>query len=122
MKKLFLTILLLSITFYSYSQTYKFGAGSSNGINFKVVGNLVINDKQVLFETFEKDKKTLLEYDIIKKTNGMIYFTDGVMTHYFTFINENSTKKGFDYDTLVVFNFDKSQAISPVTYFCKLQE
>ena len=122
MKKLFLTILLFSITFYSYSQTYKFGAGSANGINFKVVGNLVINDKQVLMETFDNDKKTLFEYDIVKKINGMIYFTDGVMTHYFTFVNENGTKKGFDYDTWVIFNFDKSQTTSPLIYFCKLQE
>ncbi len=122
MKKLFLSILLLSITFYSYSQTYKYGAGFTNGVFFKVEGTLTINEKQVIIEANDKDKKTLFEYDIIKKTNGMLYFTDGVMKHFFTFINEKGTKKGFDYDTIIVFNYDKSQSPYSLMYYCKIQE
>ncbi len=121
MKKILLGLFLI-ISSVGFTQTYKYGAGSANGINFKIVGSIVINDKQVLIETINKDKKNLLEYDIVKKTNGIIYFTDGVMTHYFTFVNENGSKKGFDYDTWIIFNFDKSQAATPLIYFCKIQE
>jgi hypothetical protein len=52
----------------------------------------------------------------------MLYFTDGVMKHFFTFVNEKGTRKGFDYDTIIVFNFDKSQSPYPISYYCKLQD
>ena len=120
MKKLILGIFLFFCLF-SYSQDYKFGAGFANGIFFKVNGTLKITDKQVVFETYENDKKTVFEYEVIKKVNGILYFTDGVMKHFFTFINEKGSKKGFEYDTLIMFNYDKSQSNIPVTYYCKLQ-
>ena len=120
MKKIFTA--LLFFTLISYSQEYKFGAGLANGTIFKTEGSLSITETKVIFETIFKDKKTVTEYDVIKKTNGMLYFTDGVMKHYFTFIEEKGTKKGFDYDTMVSFNFDKSQSALTVIYFCKLQE
>ena len=44
------------------------------------------------------------------------------MTHYFSFVDQKGTKKGFDYDTWVVFNFDKSQGTEQIIYYCKLQE
>ena len=44
------------------------------------------------------------------------------MTNYFSFVDQKGTKKGFDYDTWVVFNFDKSQATPQLIYYCKLQE
>jgi len=121
MKKIILT-LFLTFTLLSYSQDYKFGAGFANGTFFKINGSLSITETKVIFETYEKEKKTVFEYDVIKKTNGMLYFTDGVMNHFFTFVDEKGTKKGFNYDTLVVFNYDKSQSNVPVMYYCKLQE
>lgn len=121
MRKNIVYFLLLFVTI-GYSQSYKFGAGYANGITFKVVGSLMINDKKVIFETFNKDIKDVKEYDLIKNVNGIVYFTDGVMTHFFTFVKDTGKKKGFDYDTLVIFNFDKSQSNMPVTYYCKLQE
>ena len=121
MKKIFLLI-LLSISFYSFSQTYKYGAGFVNGIFIKSEGTLTINEKKVVFEQNDKDKKTIYEYDVIKTINGMLYFTDGVMKHFFTFVNEKGTKKGFDYDTIIVFNFDKSQSPYPISYYCKLKD
>jgi hypothetical protein len=121
MKKLILSWLLF-YSLFTYSQDYKFGAGFANGIFFKVNGTLKITDKQVIFETVENDKKTVFEYEVIKKVNSLLYFTDGVMKHYFTFTNESGTKKGFDYDTVIVFNFDKSQSSIPVTYYCKIEQ
>ncbi len=121
MRKILLGLFLI-ISSVGYTQTYKYGAGFTNGVFFKVEGTLTINEKQVIFEVNEKDKKTVFEYDVIKKTNGMLYFTDGVMKHFFTFINEKGTKKGFDYDTIIVFNYDKSQSPYSLMYYCKIQE
>jgi hypothetical protein len=120
MKKIILGMIFL-FSLFSYSQDYKFGTGYANGVFFKVNGTLKITDKQVVFETVENDKKTVFEYEVIKNVNGLLYFTDGVMKHFFTFINEKGTKKGFEYDTLIIFNYDKSQSNIPVTYYCKLQ-
>lgn len=120
MKKIFTA--LLFFTLFSYSQEYKFGAGFANGIFFKTEGNLSITETKVIFETYDNDKKTITEYEVIKKTNGILYFTDGVMKHFFTFVEEKGKKKGFEYDTMIMFNFDKSQSPISVTYYCKLKE
>lgn len=122
MKKLLLGLFLI-ISSVGFTQTYKYVAGFTDRVNY-FEGTFTINEKQVIFEVNEKDKKTVFEYDVIKKTNGMLYFTDGVMKHFFTFINEKGTKKGFDYDTIIVFNYDKNVKLSgeSLMFYCKLQE
>ena len=65
MKKIFTA--LLFFTLISYSQEYKFGAGLANGTIFKTEGSLSITETKVIFETIFKDKKTVTEYDVIKK-------------------------------------------------------
>lgn len=108
--------------FYSSAQTYKYGALGTTSLATKGYGTININDKKIIIESENDGKKTSFEYDLIKKTNGLIYFTDGVMTHFFSFVNQKGTKKGFDYDTWVVFNSDKNQGTEPIIYYCKLQE
>ncbi len=121
MKKILLGLFLIVSSFGS-AQSYKFGALGTAAFTSKVIGTININEKKVLIETEYDGKKKSLEYDLIRKTNGLIYFTDGVMTHYFSFVDQKGTKKGFDYDTWVVFNFDKSQGNEQIIYYCKLQE
>ena len=107
---------------FSYSQSYNFGALGTVSLAVKCKGNINISDKNVIFETLVNEKKELKEYQLIKKVNNIVYFTDGVMTHYLSFVEKKGTKKGFDYDTWVVFNSDKSQVgTEPIIYYCKLQ-
>jgi hypothetical protein len=121
MKKIILGLFLLIYSF-GFSQTYKFGALGTTSFASKVLGTININEKKVSIESEYDGKKSSFEYDLIKKTNGLIYFTDGVMTHFFSFVNQKGTKKGFNYDTWIVFNADKRQSTEQIIYYCKLQE
>lgn len=121
MKKILLVAFLIFGSF-GFAQTFKFGALGTASFTSKVIGTISIDEKKVLIETEYEGKKTNFEYDLVKKTNGLIYFTDGVMTNYFSFLEKKGTKKGFDYDTWVIFNSDKSQGIEQVIYYCKLQQ
>lgn len=118
-KVLFVLFLLLSAV--SYSQTYKIGAGFVNSTFFKTDGKITINDKKIIIEINNNGKLTTNEYEVVKKANNLLYFTDGVMTHYFSFIDEKGKKKGFEYDNIVVFNFDKKQGDIQVMYYCKIE-
>lgn len=120
MKKILLVVFLI-ISTVGFTQTYKFGALGTTAYTSKVIGTISINEKKVLIETEYDGKKKNLEYDLIRKTNGLIYFTDGVMTNYFSFVEKNGTKKGFEYDTWVILNLYKSQTAEQLIYYCKLQ-
>jgi hypothetical protein len=121
MKKVFLLLIVL-IWSNSFGQTYKIGAIFANSLFVKMDGTITVDDKKVIFETIYKDKKNVLEYDLVKKSNSVVYFTDGVMTHFLSFVDDKGKKKGFNYDTLVVYNFDKRQSDLQVMYYCKIQE
>jgi hypothetical protein len=118
MKKILL-VLLFFVSVLSYSQTYKIGAGFVNPTAFKVDGTITISEKKVIFEINNKGKVTTNEYELVKNVNNTIYFTDGVMTHYLNFLNENGKKKGFEYDIIVIYNFDKRQSDVQMMYYCK---
>ncbi len=118
MKKIILGVFVF-LSFVSHTQDYKFGAGFANGIFFKMEGGFKITDKEVVFEVDNNGKTTTTKYQVVKNVNGLLYITDGVMTHFLTFTDMEGKKKGFEYDCIVVFNFDKSQSISPVNYYCK---
>ena len=120
MKKILFVLFFLSIA--SYSQTYKIGAGFFNPAFFKIDATLNISDVKVIIEISDKGKKTIQEYEVVKKVNGLLYITDGVMTHSLSMLSETGTKKGFKYDTLIVFAFDKRQSELPLMYYGKLQE
>lgn len=102
----------------SKAQNFDIGVMDMNGMTAKIEGYIKITDSLVIINTEGKS----LEYQILKKTNGLTYFTDGVMTHYFTFLEESGKKKGFQFDTMIFFNPDKNFLPSIITYWCKKRE
>jgi hypothetical protein len=119
MKKLFL--LLLFICFSTVAQTYKFGACYMNSNFVKVEGKFIIGETKVSIETDEKNKK-LVEYDAFKGTNGIIYITDGSLTHTLSFVEEKGKKKGFEHEIVIVLTLDKRKDEAQIKYYCKLVE
>ena len=121
MKNFFIALLFFNLI--SYSQEYKFGACVANGNILKTKGSISITEKKVvIIETIVKDKKTITEYEVINKANGILYFTDGVNKNFFNFVKVKGKINGFDYDTVIDLNFDKSYSSFSIVYFCKLQE
>lgn len=115
-KQIFLLSILALLTFIkTEAQTYVFGAIMTGGINVKYDGVIKITDSTVVF----KDSKKTSNYKLIKNTNGIIYFTDEVMTHYFTEFSQSGTKKGFEYDTVLTWFFDKRMGGDSLVYWCK---
>ena len=114
MKKLIVCSFLF-FSFFANSQTYEYGACFANGLFFKNVGTLIIDDKKVIFQG-----ATSFEYTVINKANGLLYFTDGVMTHFLTFTSMSGKKKWFEYDIVIVWNYDSKQNLTPCSYYCKL--
>lgn len=110
------TILLLLFTTICFSQTYEAGAGTSNGLNFPMKMKIIITDKEVVLQGEGKPPAT---YKIVNNVNGIVYFTDGVMTDYFTFLEKKGTKKGFDYTTMIFCTFDQRKGLNTtLIYYC----
>lgn len=111
-------ILLFVVLFWnlSYSQKYDVGVISALGYTAKTTGSIIITDDKVTIISGEHKA----EYKFLKKVNGIIYFTDEIMTHYFTILEESGKKKGFVYDTIIFFHPDKN--FTPNTFsqhWCK---
>lgn len=119
MKSKFLISLIFTILWnFANSQNYTFGVMSMSNMVAKSEGEISITDSLVTI--FTNGKK--LEYKKIKETNGIIYFTDDVMTHYFTMTSEKGKKKGFEYDTIIFFNPDKNFLQNIIIYWCKKKD
>ena len=97
------TLLLLFLSAISYSQTYNINALGDYSFEAKASGSIVINEKQVIV-TINENIKT---YDIVNVSNDVVYFSDGTMTDYFTKVSKKGKKKGKEYDTILIWNFDK---------------
>lgn len=117
MKGLFVVIVALFVTVSAYSQTYKYGAMFS-GIIVKAEGKIVVSesDSLVSLTAINNGVENTDTYKFVKKTNRVIYFTDGVKTHSFIINKENGKKKGFEHDTVIILTFE-GQPIT-VTYYC----
>ena len=111
----YILILLLALSSNAFAQTYKFGAIMSSGMNVKMEGSIIIKDSSVKISNGTKTN----EYKLVKDANGIIYFTDDVMTHYFTIIPQTGKKKGFEYDTMISWFLDKRMGGEPIIYWCK---
>lgn len=112
MKKLLLiTAVLFSLL--CRGQEYKIGAGLTHNLTFKVEGTLSITDTELIF-VIQGQKKV---FEVQKKANDIVYFTDGVMTHFLYFIKESGKKKGFNYTTVIVYNFDARLNASQLYYY-----
>lgn len=115
MKKFIFIFCLFSIYNLSYSQTYDFGAMTSSTLTVKTEGKILITEKSVVIES---EGKTYT-YELVKNVNGIIYFTDGVMTHFFSIVEQNGKKKGFEYDNMINFQMDKNIGGTSVIYWSK---
>lgn len=116
-----LLLLFIFFCFSIHAQTYKFGACYMNSNYHKMEGTFIIGETKVSIETGEKNK-TVFEYDAFKGNNGIIYITDGSMTHTLNFIEEKGKKKGFEHEIIIVLTQDKRKGDTQIKYYCKLEE
>jgi hypothetical protein len=100
-----------SITKYSYGAIF-------SGIFVKSSGEILIGDSTVQLSVIVDGNTKTNNYTVIKKTNGLIYFSDGVQTYWFALTSQKGKKKGFEYDTLITFNKDN---INIAMYYAKLE-
>lgn len=115
MKKLILTIALVLVSTFCFSQqSFNIGVVSAGGTFAKLNGNINIDTKNVSIETSFNGKNDKLLYDLIKEVNHNIYFTDGVKTFSFNVIEQVGKQKGFEYNSILVLNFDGQS----VMYYC----
>lgn len=111
MKKI---LFLLLMPFVSFSQNYKIGAVGNYSYDVKIDGNIRITDNKVIFEY---PNKPSIIYDFIKESNGTIYMTDGVMIDFVQIINKLGKKKGFEYNKIIILNFDVRKNIKDIVLF-----
>ena len=114
MKK-FISILVFAFMTYltSYSQKYKVGAMSIMGNNVKSDALIIINDSTVTL----KGNGQIYNYKLIKIANGIVYFTDGVMTNSYTILNQSGKVKGFKYDKYILYTPDNRQNSGTLVYY-----
>lgn len=121
MKKLIPTLTLLLFSFTAYCQTYNYGACFVNPNFIKLEGKILIQDSTVQISTIVKGAEKTNKYSVVKKVNGLIYITDGVVTHSIAILPESGKKKGFEYDNIIIFYFDKSLQGVNMMYYSKLE-
>lgn len=114
-----LLVLLISFTFVK-SQTFELGVLFSNGIWAKIDGKIEVTDSIVTLKYSFQEICEFYEFDFVKKANNIIYITDGVMTHSMTVINQTGKKKGFEYNKLISFVYDKRLSNVTVLYYAKI--
>jgi hypothetical protein len=99
---LFLAFLSLNANSQTKSVKYNYGVVFSMGYFIKYQGSIEVNDSMVFISVINDSGITSTNsYKIITKTNGMVYFSDGVQKFALSIILESGKKKGFEYDTLV---------------------
>lgn len=114
-----LLVLLISFTF-AKSQTFNLGVLFSNAIWVKIDGKIVVTDSIVTIKYSLQGKIQSFEFDFVKKANNIIYITDGVMTHSMIVTNKTGKKKGFEYNRLISFIYDKRQSNATVLYYARV--
>jgi len=107
--------------FNSFSQKYNYGACFVNPNFIKLEGKILISDSTVNISSIYKGEEKINSYSVVKKVNGIIYITDGVMTHSIAMNSQSGKKKGFEYDTILIFTFDSRQGVGQnMMYYSKL--
>ena len=114
-----LLVLLISFTL-AKSQTFKLGVLFYNGIWGKIDGKIEVTDSIVTLKYSYKDISESYEFDFVKKANNIIYITDGVMTNSMTVMNQTGKKKGFEFNRLISFKYDKRLSNVTVMYYAKI--
>ncbi len=121
MKKISILCFVMFCFLTSFSQKYNYGACFVNPNFIKLEGKIVITDSTVNISSIYKGVEKVNSYSVVKKVNGIIYITDGVMTHSIAMNSESGKKKGFEYDTLIILTFDSRQGVGQnMMYYSKL--
>ena len=115
--KSLLVLFLTSMTFISFGQIYEYGVITTFGVTVKSSGKMNMTDSTLVFDSEEGP----FNYEIVKKNNGLIYFTDGVTTGMMKIVKDSGKKKGYVYDHISSFTPDVSNKANFVMYYCQLQ-
>ena len=100
-----------------FGQKYQYGAVFASGVFVRVEGAIEFGDSTVVITSISAGKTSTVNYDLVKRANNLVYFTDGVMTHFFALMEESGKKKGFECDHLMVFTADKRQSNATISYY-----
>jgi len=121
--KRIIILLVLSISFtFVKSQTFELGVVVSSGIQIKIDGKIEVTDSIVTIKYSFHDKMESFIFDFVKKSNNIIYITDGIMTHSMIVIYKTGRKIGFEYNRLISFIYDKRQSDATVLYYSRIQD
>lgn len=116
-----LLVLLISFTFVK-SQTFELGVVVSSGIQIKIDGKIQVTDSIVTIKYSFQGNIESFEFDFVKKANNIIYITDGIMTHSMIVTKKTGRKRGFEYNRLISFIYDKRQSDATVFYYSRIQD
>lgn len=114
MKRIICISLITFISVFASAQTYKVGVMSAMGRAIQYNLQIVINDSLVTLT--DSDAKQA-KFQFVKEANGTVYFTDGVMTHFFTILDVKGKIKGFNYDKYILFTPDNRRGTGSVIYY-----
>lgn len=107
-------LFLLLIPILSFSQNYKIGSVGNYSYDVKIDGSIKVSDNKVIFEY---PNKPSIIYDFLKQVNDVVYITDGVMIDFMQIINKQGKKKGFEYDKIIILNFDVRKNLKDIVLF-----
>lgn len=112
MYKFIVFILIIIFSEKCYSQNYNYGVIFLNSNFIKLEGEIIINDSTVEISNIFNNVKGYSKYSLLKKANGIIYITDGVINSSIVITPEKGKKKGFEYDYLIIFHYNVLQDYS----------
>lgn len=123
MNKFIIILLIFIISVKGYSQNYNYGVIFANFDFIKSEGEININDSTVEITNIFNNVKSSNIYSVLKKANGIIYITDGVIKSSIFITPDKGKKKGFEYDNLITFNYNVLQYNSKqsLIYYSKVK-
>lgn len=118
MKNFMILLTLTMFSICSYSQTYKVGVFFFPGLGLvkvrdKMESKVIFSDSTVVMSVNNEQAK----YQIVKKINGLVYCTDGIMTHFYTIHNDEGKMKGFSYNRTILFSPDIRQGTAKILLY-----
>jgi len=114
-----LLLVLILNTGISVGQKYQYGVLFSAGLFIQVSGTIEVTDTRVSITRSLDERADTTSFQFVRKTNNQVFFTDGLMTHFFTITKRSGNQEGFEYDTLIVVDQDDRRADAYVSYYAK---
>ena len=120
MRKILLIMLMLT-TSSAFSQKYNYEAAFAGGTIVKMTGSIVINDTILKVISISNEKESTNNYQVTKKVNNIIYFTDGVITQSLSFTYKKGKMKGFEYDVLIIWTTNINKDSPTLMFYANLE-